>query len=264
MSLYLLPENQRLLWDTMSKIPTFQQWEPVLGSKTEWFQQIIFQFHEQRKFERITKQTLPQMNKETLMYMMQQLKVSSTTPHSSFPQSSYSYSTPFASTPIFPEESERKLASRDYMAEQKQLELNQQFLNRQKEYEITTSAPKEIDFREPVKEDGPIENMDELVKQHIRQREMEISQTVSEIPPGTPTLSILPTTLPPSSLNVVELDMKLDTRTKKVQWEDEGITLRQLHQEIQQMKKEIIELIQYLHRSPYEPVESKISSESST
>jgi len=162
---------------------------------------------------------------------------------------------------VFPEESQRKTMTRDYIAEQKQLELNQQFLNRQKEYEQKASSPAEIDFRESAS-DGPIENMEELVKRQIRMRELDVPPPAET---GTPVLSILPSTMPSSSLNVVELESLsqnspntlITTATqsnigpKKVQWEDEdSITLRDLYREIQQMKKEIVQLILQQQPSP--------------
>jgi len=71
----------------------------------------------------------------------------------------------------------------------KKNEFQEQFSNRQKEYEtmFQKPLPKEINFSETM-EDGVITNMEELIQKEKRQREMEISQqfTVGIAPPVSP------------------------------------------------------------------------------
>jgi hypothetical protein len=71
----------------------------------------------------------------------------------------------------------------------KKNEFQEQFSNRQKEYEtmFQKPLPKEINFSEQM-EDGVITNMEELIQKEKRQREMEISQqfTVGVLPPASP------------------------------------------------------------------------------
>ena len=52
---------------------------------------------------------------------------------------------------------------------------NNQFTQRQKEYEsmLEKKAPADVDFRDKI-EDGVIQNMDELIKTHLQQREEEL------------------------------------------------------------------------------------------
>jgi len=68
----------------------------------------------------------------------------------------------------------------------KKNEFQEQFSNRQKEYEVMFQKPlpKEINFSEQM-DDGIITNMEELIQQQKRQREMEISEqfTVGIAPP---------------------------------------------------------------------------------
>ena len=247
MSLYILPENQRILWETISKVPAFQQWEPVLGNKVEWFQQIIQQFYNNNRMERLNKDSLQQLNKKTLMFMKEQLKTSHFQQSSShFSGTSISSFSPMSNYHFPENDHDRKRVSRDYMAEQKQLELNQQFLNRQKDYEQKSVVP-EMDFREKTIQDTPIENMEDLVKQHLKMREMDIPTILPQpqTQPQIPQILSISSSEPDSPLNVVELDS--NSPKKKVQWEDtdvngDPITLKQLYMEIQELKKEIVDL----------------------
>lgn len=88
----------------------------------------------------------------------------------------------------------------------KKNEFQEQFSNRQKEYEtmFQKPLPKEINFSEDL-DDGVITNMEELIQKQKRQREMEISQqfTVGIAPPELPVppqAAILPTP-PPTHAN---------------------------------------------------------------
>jgi hypothetical protein len=185
MSLYILPENQKLIWDSINKIPQFQNFGlNVQGQREEWFRDIIHQFYENNKFKLLSVQELQQLNRETISYMIQDLKELSVQPA---PTSSLFMNNSFGdmgtaivngkpSVIKFPTNAtERRSSTRDYMAEQKQEELSRQFNERQREYEsMTKRGPShEIDFKINEEEDGPIENMDELIKQHIKQRDAE-------------------------------------------------------------------------------------------
>jgi len=241
MSLYVLPENQKLIWDTVNKIPEFQHFGKDSPKQKEmWFKNVIQMFYEENKTKTINKQTLPNLNKETLAYMIKQLKEQP-------PQyiekplqyaDSYSigavYNSPFKSVNSLSSDSERKMASRDYIAEQKQLEINQQFLNRQQEYEIKQPAPQEIDFRE-TKYDEPIEDMEYLIQQHMKQRELDMR------PYDVPPIPITQTDAPMSSLEVIEINEDIEQTNspkKTVQWSDQN----DMPLQIQELKNELIEM----------------------
>jgi len=68
-----------------------------------------------------------------------------------------------------------------------------QFTQRQKEYEsmLEKKAPADVDFRDKI-EDGVIQNMDELIKTHLQQREEELK--IFAPPPVVPIKTDNPTT----------------------------------------------------------------------
>lgn len=184
MSLYIREENQKLIWDSMNKIPQFQQFE---GERENWFRSIIEQFYEHNKFKLLSVQELQQLNRDTVSYMIKDLKElqnRNTFQPSHSPFMGFSEPAPIAPQVIkFPSGNlEGKAATRDYMLEQKQEELNKQFSSRQQEYgEMLKRGPShEVDFRAAASEDKPIENMEELIQQHLKQREYELTQ-VTEI-----------------------------------------------------------------------------------
>ena len=67
MSLYIHPENQRVLWTTINKVNGFSE-------KDEWFKQVIAHFYHQNSHRVLSREDLLKLNKETIEYMIQQLK----------------------------------------------------------------------------------------------------------------------------------------------------------------------------------------------
>ena len=63
--------------------------------------------------------------------------------------------------------------TRDYIHEQKQMQLTDQFASKQKEYESFLQKPtaREINFKENEQDDKPIENLDELMQRQLKERE---------------------------------------------------------------------------------------------
>jgi len=183
MSLYILIENQKLIWETMNKIPQFQEYGKYdQAEQQKWFQHIIQQFYEHNKFKLLSVQELQQLNKETLGYMIKDLKnikVKTVTPvYSNFSSPQYDRfdePTVFTDKPHLASNSEKKQVTRDYLLEKKQEELNRQFSARQNEYSsmLKKGPGLEIDFRLPMDADEPIENIDELIKSQVHQRNIE-------------------------------------------------------------------------------------------
>lgn len=192
MSLYILPENQKLIWDSMCVLPQFQRFSSEFpGKQEEWFRDIIQKFYESNKFKLLSVHELQQLNRDTVGYMMSELK------ELSFPSvvqpsaNTYSFdtmaqnegytsfnaqgnSTPFSMK--FPE-TPSKTVTRDFIAEKKQEELNRVFSERQKEYDVMNvkKPAHEVDFRMN-NEEPPIENMDELIRHHMELRENSLKE----------------------------------------------------------------------------------------
>ena len=109
--------------------------------KANWFKNIIGNIHEQNENRYLSYQQLHDLNKYTISYMINILKQINEMP----------------------------------------IQTNS-FEEKQKEYDNmkTKQAPREPNFKEHV-EDTAIENMDELIKQHQQQRQMDLNVTNSPL-----------------------------------------------------------------------------------
>lgn len=224
MSLYVLPENQELIWKTISKVPQFQQMNNTQNEKHIWFRNVIQMFHEKTS-PNIDVNQLRQLNKETIQFMMKDLKNQKTfQPLSEINNlGNHSLQPPFSNNQGSYIET-NKTQTRDYMHEQKQMQLTDQFASKQKEYESFLQKPtaREINFKENEQDDKPIENLDELMQRQLKEREYEV-QTI--LPPKP---QIKTEKFKEDMSDLEEVDMKFDIvdletseTKKKVSWADE-------------------------------------------
>ena len=207
MSLYILPENQTLIWNTISKVSNFQKKE----QKQEWFRSIIQQFYDKTN-PHIGVQELRSLNKETIQYMIQDLKQNN---------QSFSYHG-FSSNNLFPNNSleANTMESRDYLMDQKKSEINHKFENRQQEYGSMLQRPQveEIDFSEKKQDDVPLENIDSLLQKQMKEREYDIQPLQTKTPKVE---SIEPVKSDsPVSLDIQNLDEE-EKMPKQVTWAED-------------------------------------------
>jgi hypothetical protein len=176
MSVYVTPENQKLLWTVLHKNPLILQVFSTnqTKQKEQWFKSIIEEIFNQNRFKTISKRDLQQLNQDTLNYMIQQLRdyVIKNQP----PQQNVSA----------PGSQNIKIDTPPIQQSNRQEIFNNQFQQRQKEYEQMSEkkAPDTIDFRDKA-DDEPISNIDELLKSHMQMRENELKQYAP--PPPIPT-----------------------------------------------------------------------------
>ena len=175
MSLYVVPENQELLWNVISKNVYIQEFFAPYNpeKKHEWFKTIIRSMYDKYKAQKLSVTELNAINKETISYMIQnvrtqvnQQQVAKTTPSSYQPTNSHMISTP----PVIPD-TRQDIYAKEF--EQRQ----QEYANLNKKH-----IPADVDFTEKA-EDGVLQNMDELVKQQMEQRAYEMSMVPSPAPP---------------------------------------------------------------------------------
>jgi hypothetical protein len=166
MSLYIHPENQTLLWNTLQKNPKFQN---LTINKQEWFSGIIRAFYEKIQYlPPLTAQDLLQINRQTISYMMEEINT--------------------------------LMVDRPKFAESKKVVSD--FNTRQQEYEsaLKPKLPPIADFSEKISDDV-IQNMDELIQQQIRQRDYDVEKAKERLPPP-PATQIAPT--PPQSNSIFD------------------------------------------------------------
>lgn len=216
---YIHPDNQTLLWNTIQKAPNFEK----LGeNKSQWFKTIIRDFYE-NDGKNIKNQTdLQTINKSTIAYMVHSLKQMNTA-----------------------------LPSNSGMNERIS-HYNEQFNNRQKEYELmnTKPLPPQIDKINEKIADEAITNMEELIKQQLNQREQELKmfgqQAAAPIPIQTVNGSVAVDPIIPEK--------------KSVQWRDESLKkeIDDLREIVMQLKETVESLQTKLHEKEYENLNKTI------
>ena len=209
MALYVHPENQTLLWETINKSPLIQQaFQNKYNEKTEWFRGIVKQVYSSIPVGKsLTRDELQQYNRNTITTLLSSVSplgggigthnIRATAAPTTIPQwvQTSTANIPVRQTGGVPAPNPVSILKEPMtefsrnMGMGKKNEFQEQFSNRQKEYEtmFQKPLPKEINFSEQM-EDGVITNMEELIQKEKRQREMEISQqfTVGVLPPASP------------------------------------------------------------------------------
>ena len=195
MSLYVVPENQELLWNVINKNLYIQQYFASArpDKQHEWFRSIIRSFYDKNRDKNITVSELDQMNRDTIAHMIQDIRNNNVivspssgpvsmiqTPpiHVENAQSSYD-------RPVYPPTQQHSIIeSIPFRKESKQDAYHQQFQVRQKEYQdmVEKKVPDVPNFGDKV-EDAPISNMDDLIQKHLDQRAVDMNQY---IPPPSP------------------------------------------------------------------------------
>jgi hypothetical protein len=211
MSQYINPSNQTILWNVLQKLQLFQMVIPK-DEQEIWFKQIIGNFYKQNKQLKLNSLELQALNKKTIEYMVQLLKTIQNQlqpqhqpqqqpqqqqqhqpqqqqqhqPHAQYSspsqyQSQYQYPSQNNYNTNFPVQNQvQKLnpfIENSGRIENQSSSYSNELVNRQKEYENMNKKenPPEPNFQEKI-DDTIIDNMDELVKLHMKQRELEIKQ----------------------------------------------------------------------------------------
>ena len=215
MSNFIHPENQKLLWNTIQKVPLFNA-NISIQNQNFWFKQIIGDFYNRNQYRKLNSLELQELNKETIGYMIKQLKNISPTsvqpPPPQIPQPIGELKPNFFTEPT------------SHRIESKSESYSRQFLERQNDYNsmIKKEIPPEPNFQDKI-DDVAIDNMEELVKQHLKQRELEVQ--MFSPPPPVPvsqkqTIDISPSNNENITFDVELLDQKLLESKKSVHWSE--------------------------------------------
>lgn len=212
MTLYVNPENQKLLWNIINKHPKTIEYfyNRPSENKTFWFQTCVGYIYENIKYENLTIEKLQHYNKETLKYMLS--TITKEAPINNNLRNKIQYNR---------ENTEQSVAQNVSKSDL----LNKNFAIRQKEYEdmIEKKVPDTIDFRDKI-DDEPISNMDEVLRTHLQMRENELKQYAP---------------LPVISENKNISDVEDSKLKKTVSWEDSEIEIlkKQLTDVLRKMEK---------------------------
>jgi hypothetical protein len=151
MASYISPANQEMLWRTIQKNALFRQ---VLTTEQQpiWFREIIGNFYSENSNKTLQNHELLTLNKNTLRFMVHNLKEKTKT------------ETPFVIGEPIDDRLQPQSAS--YKDNYDRLQNNYNSMHKR-------NVPKEPDFKEP-NDDEKIQNMDELIQQQLKERELEI------------------------------------------------------------------------------------------
>ena len=191
MSLYIHSVNQKMLWDSIQTSPLFNVCFKNEDQKNIWFKSIIRIFY-QKSPKKIGNAELTEMNKNTIVYMLKDMKTMLLPPPDITTSSNTLSNTvildesigmPYVSNYDKNQEREERIKTIESRLVEKQHEMDS----------FNRPPPPEIDFR-MVEKDEPILNIDELLQKHIRERELyqEIPQQLQ----------------PPSSISIIQEEIQ--------------------------------------------------------
>ena len=173
MSIYTHPDNQELLWNIINQNHFINSYFLQFPNQKKefWFKTVIEAIYNKNSNPNITKDDLYKMNQDTIFTMIQIIRekmaeaTKTTANHTIF-------NNPI--TQIEPQFQPHIINTPPITPDNRQELFNNQFTQRQKEYEsmLEKKAPADVDFRDKI-EDGVIQNMDELIKTHLQQSEEE-------------------------------------------------------------------------------------------
>jgi hypothetical protein len=229
MSLYVVPENQELLWNVINKNVFVQQYFSKFPPEKQhqWFQSVIRNFYEKYKTSTISVNDLHTINRETMSYMIENIRQLSMQP-----------------API------TTVQTPPHIPENKQDAYNNEFQHRQQEYKqmVERKTPEGIDFREKTA-DTAISNMDELIRLHTQQRANELNQ----YSPPPPQAAQPPQAQPaqqqePNMMNLMEqMRKQLSNITDDIQSQKQFLT--HINETVRALQDQIAELYDAKHRS---------------
>lgn len=165
MTLYISQQNQELLWNlinTNTLITNYFTNKPI-NHKNEWFKSIINIFYQKYMRQPINVSVLTTINKETISYMIQDIRNKSQDIQSGYQPTYNSINTP------------------DIVINNGRVQTDQLYNARVKDYELmnTKVIPTDINFSET--KDEYITDMDSLLKKHIEQRNNDIQPFAQQL-----------------------------------------------------------------------------------
>lgn len=217
MSLYITKENQDLLWNVIHKNESMKKQLQTLQveQKIIWFRQIIEKFYRENENKPIDKKLLISMNKQTISHMIKDLRKNN---------NSNSIKTEFNETPL-EINNLQEIETPPVVKNNKQDIYLSEFEKRQQEYSsmINKKLPETIDFSESTEGDQVITNMEELIKEQVAARQLDMENIQMSVHPKENEVEILKIE---ENTNIHieshELEMQNEEKTKKsVSWEDD-------------------------------------------
>ena len=224
MSLFVHPENQKILWNIVSGNPFIIRYFEAQPqqAKENWFKQSIEDFYTRLQGKKIDPNDLNNLNKEALTSMIQSVHIQNPqyTAHNSS-----QYTSPQENQPITPQypptqgtmntmSYSNTINTPEIVKESKEDIFSKQFNMRQQEYDtmLQRKTPQEIDFRETSNDEN--KDINELLERERRERE-ELMKPIQQ----TNKLNIDSTNNNNITLEAIELQESKEK--KSVSWNTE-------------------------------------------
>jgi len=216
MALYISTENQNTLWNVIQKNPHISHWFANNSSqltKEMWFKSILRIFYNESQYRKFTKPELLEINKRTITYMVNDIrqKIDQLQQTDTIGQSSGQIT------------NENTQFLKPYSVTENKVEkIGNRYVEKESEYNamFDKKTPEEINFSE--KQDTPLSNMDELIKQHLREREEEVIK-YAPLPLAIPPISS--NTVPISS-NTLKVSQNPGTNKLKIENSSETVNIQ--------------------------------------
>lgn len=163
MSLYLHPENVKIIWNAIQSFPLFNELLNDPQSKELWFKDIVSKFNDSAP-SKLSSKMLYELNIETITYMIKDLKTNQFKYRTNLQKQNQQFSS-------IPARENNLVVGSD---------MDTMFIKRQKEYEDMKNEfiPKAIDFSGVT--DEPITNINELLEKHKNDRDRVLAYDHNE------------------------------------------------------------------------------------
>jgi hypothetical protein len=223
MNIYTSNKNQDLLWNVISENSIVKQYftNKNIQIKHDWFKTVISSIYNKYREQNLTSSMISTINKETISYMINNIRELSNTTSTPIANIYNSINTP----DIVPDNTSNYQSS--------------QYDNRVKEYEQMNIRPLPPDINFNDKVDSHITDMDTLLKQQLEDRDQQLKQYTP--PPSLLNGSVQSLKIHEQSVIVDthELSTRLDNK-KHVKWEDNNDEIiSEMRDQIGELLKEI-------------------------
>tara|TARA_B100001093_G_scaffold76612_3_gene67497 strand:- start:20417 stop:21307 length:891 start_codon:yes stop_codon:yes gene_type:complete len=265
MSLYITKDNQDLLWNVIHKNASMKKKLETLQveQKIKWFQQIIEKFYRENETKVIDKQALVLMNKQTISHMIKDLRENN----------NYNIIKTEDSETSSETNNLQEIETPPVVKDNKQQIYLSEFEKRQQEYNsmMNKKIPETIDFSENTESDQVITNMEELIKEQVAARQLDMENIQMSVHPKESEVEILKIEENTNiDIESHELEMQNEEKTKKsVSWEDDmnkKLSLEDRYSRLEIKCNHIIETLEHtvqeniMIKDKYESLEEKCDS----
>jgi len=269
MSALVHPENQKIIWNIVNNniyVNEFFQ-KNTHVSKEQWFRSIIEKFYLQSEGQNLSMEELNILNKDVLTFMVKsvhsipvqssppELQKQMIDPYAQTQQASYAQTQQRVLDP-YAQSSQTNYSAQiqtpPYVPNNIGEQTNQQFEEKRQEYEQMNAkpVPEQIDFKEKEK-DTIIDNMDELINQHLSEREQQLKELTPRIVTQVNPIVSMPTNDISSNITVQiqeisqdNVDDKSDEVPLKTQISELTEHMRELKRDHDVLKRELMDKVE--------------------